>query len=326
MGWLNRTRSVFQFGILFLVLFILATVGAAKEDIVLGFVQVSSEGTWRMTNSISVKESAEKEGIHLLFREGRNNYSNQIEEIRELIATGVDVLAFSPSQEDGWDDVLGEAKDAGVPVIVLDRAINVADESLYVAHIGSDMIEEGRRAARWLLNYMQEQDKGRDEIRIAVLEGVKGSTPALHRDKGFREVLTAQPNYKIVRSEPANYIFSKGKEVMARFLADEADGIDVVFAHNDEMALGAVEAVREYGKNPGEDIVIIGVDAIRKAFEAMIKGDMNCSIECSPLLGPQLMQAVKDIMSGKEIPREVITIEHDYDQKNAAQELTNRTY
>jgi simple sugar transport system substrate-binding protein len=129
-----------------------------------------------------------------------------------------------------------------------------------------------------------------------------------------------------VRSEPADYIFSKGEEVMSKFLGEEGGAIDVVFAHNDEMALGAIEAAKKYGKKPGQDIIIIGVDAIKKAFEAMIKGEMNCSIECSPLLGPQLIQAVKDIMDGKRIPREVITIEHDYDQSNAAGELPKRTY
>src|SRR3989338_7417008 len=220
-------------------MFILTGAGQAlSKPIILGFVQVSAEGTWRMTNTLSVKESAEKAGIHLIYKEGSNNYTNKIKEMRDLILMGVDVLAFSPSQVDGWDEILKEAKRAGIPVIVLDRAINVSDESLYVTHIGSDMIEEGRRAGRWLLNYMNKQGY-QEEARIVILEGVKGSTPALHRDRGFREVLEGHANYTIVQSEPANYIYSKGKEVMAQFLKTEKGNIDVVFAHNDEMALGA---------------------------------------------------------------------------------------
>jgi len=292
---------------------------------VLGFVQVGAEGTWRLTNTRSVKESAEKAGFNLVFREGSTNFSNQIEEMRELILTGVDVLAFSPSQVDGWDEILQEAKDAGVPVIVLDRAIEVSDPDLYVTHIGSDMLDEGRRAGKWLLNYMKSQGKT-GEVSVAVLEGVAGSTPAVHRDQGFREVLSADPNYKIVATKPADFSFAKGKEVMAEFLKKTNGNIDVVFAHNDDMALGAIEAIEEFGKVPGKDIVIVGVDAIKKAFEAIISGKMNATIECSPLLGPQLVGAVNDLLAGKPVDKRIVTIEKDYDQTNAAAELQNRTY
>jgi len=309
----------------------LSSVAAAGEkaktqEILLGFVQVSAEGTWRVANSHSIKTSAEEAGIQLLFKEGQNNYSNQVNELRELIATGVDVLAYSPSQVDGWDEVLKEAKRANIPVVVVDRAIHTKDESLFVTHIGSDMVEEGRRAARWLVAFMTKNGKGKGQVRIAVLEGVKGSTPAVHRGQGFREVLQAHPNYQIVASQPADYMFSKGEDVMMGFLDARKGDIDVVFAHNDEMALGAVEAVRKYGKIPGKDVVIIGVDAIKKALEAVAKGELNATIECSPLLGPQLMSVVKDIVSGKSIPRRVITLEKDYDASNAAAEIPKRVY
>ena len=296
-----------------------------SKNIILGFVQVSAEGTWRLTNTKSVQKAAKKAGIQLIYREGDNNYTNQINQMKELILMGVDVLAFSPSQVDGWDDILQKAKNAGIPVIVLDRAINVKDNSLYVTHIGSDMIEEGRRASRWLINYMNKTGH-KGEVRIAVLEGVQGSTPAVHRDKGFREILESSPNYKIVRSKPADYIYSKGKEVMSEFLKEESGNIDVVFAHNDEMALGAIEAIEEYGKKPGKDIVVIGVDAIKQSFESMMQGKMNVSIECSPLLGPQLMKAVEEIVSGKKVEKRIITVEKDFDQSNAAEEIKDRVY
>ena len=297
----------------------------SAKNIILGFVQVSAEGTWRMTNTLSVKKSAEEAGIHLIYREGLNNYTNQIKEMKELILMGIDVLAFSPSQVEGWDEILEEAKEAGIPVIILDRAINTKDASLYVTHIGSDMIEEGRRAAHWLLKYMDEKKKS-GEIRIVILEGVEGSTPAVHRDMGFREILSSHENYKIVQSEPANYIYSKGKEVMFDFLKAEDGKIDVVFAHNDEMALGAIEAIEVYGKVPGTDIVIIGVDAIKKALGAIIDGKMNASIECSPLLGPQLVNAIKDLMEGKEVTKRIITVEEDFDINNASAVIGERTY
>src|SRR3989338_5682 len=198
-------------------MFILTGAGQAlSKPIILGFVQVSAEGTWRMTNTLSVKESAEKAGIHLIYKEGSNNYTNQIKEMRDLILMGVDVLAFSPSQVDGWDEILKEAKNAGIPVIILDRAINVSDDTLYTTHIGSDMIEEGRRAGRWLVSYMGKSGYQGD-VRIVVLEGVEGSTPAVHRDQGFKEIIQEHKNYKIVKSRPANFIYSKGKEVMAEF-------------------------------------------------------------------------------------------------------------
>ncbi len=327
--FMGKKAGLVLCGLLVLAFFCAAETlvqGDTQGDIILGFVQVSAEGTWRMTNTKSIKKAAEEAGIHLIFREGENNYSNQIKEMRELIAMGVDVLAFSPSQVDVWDSVLEEARDAGIPVIVLDRAINVTDSSLYLTHIGSDMIEEGRRAARWLLAYMKTRKREQDEIRVAILEGVQGSTPAVHRNQGFLEILDQYPQYKIVQSEPANYIFSKGEEVMSKFLHLEDGKIDVVFAHNDEMALGAIEAIKKFGKQPGTDIVVIGVDAIKKALEAIMKGEMNCSVECSPLLGPQLMEAVRDVVKGRPVPKRVVTVEYDYDETNAAQEFPNRTY
>jgi len=296
----------------------------SSKKILLGFVQVSSEGTWRMANTQSVKDSAAKEGVELIFREGQNNYTNQSKEMSDLIASGVDVLAFSPSQVEGWDGVLQEAKDVGIPVIVLDRAIDVKDSSLYVTHIGSDMIDEGRRAAKWLVSYLEKQGKLKEEMHILVLEGVKGSTPAEHRDRGFREVLATYPNLKIVHSEPADFIMSKGQEITERVLKSQK--IDIIFAHNDEMALGAVDAVKSAGKVPGKDVIIIGVDGIKKALEAIVSGSLNATIECSPLLGPQLMKAVKDLSAGKTVEKNVVTEEKDFDISNAQTELPKRVY
>jgi len=313
---------------MFAVVFVAGSLAASAaycKDTVVGFVQVNERNSWRLADTQSVKDSVEKAGYKLLFKEAADAAANQEDQIRELVMSGVDVLAFAPSKVEGWDAILKEVKDAGIPVVVLDRAVNVADQDLFVTHIGSDMKAEGVRAGKWLLNYLKQQGKT-GEVKIAVLEGVSGSTPAVYRDKGFRETIAADANLKIVETAPADFNFAKGKEVMADFMKKEAGKIDVVFAHNDDMALGAIEAIQEAGKVPGKDIIIVGVDATKKGFEAIIAGKMNATIECSPLLGPQLVDAVKDILAGKKLEKNILTNEKDYDVTNAAAEVANRVY
>ena len=297
---------------------------AQGKRILLGFVQVSSEGTWRMANTQSVKDAAAAEGIDLIVKVGQDNRTNQTEEMSELIASGVDVLAFAPSQAQGWDAVLRDAKEIGIPVIVLDRAVDVKDRSLYLTHIGSDMVEEGRRAARWLISDLSSRGRMSAETNVLVLEGIEGSTPAVHRDQGFREVLAAYPNVRIVHAEPADFIMSKGREVTEK--AIKGQRVDVVFAHNDEMALGAVEALKAAGKAPGKDVVVIGVDAISKALEAIIAGEMNATVECSPLLGPQLMRAVKAAAEGRPVESRIVTEETVFDITTVAVGLRKGGY
>lgn len=313
------------------VVFVLAHAGLRREagnsarPILLGFVQVSAEGAWRQANSISIQNAAREAGVDLIISVGMNNKENQIREMRELIAQNVDVIAFSPSRKDGWDPVLNEAKSAGIPVIVLDRAIDTRDASLFATHIGSDMVEQGRRAARWLIRTMDTR-KPQGIVRIVELRGVEGSSPEIHRKKGFNEIVRANPRFRIIDSEPANYTIAKSREVMGNFFKSCDGRIDAVFAHNDEMAIGAAEAVREYGLKPGKDVVIISVDATKKAFESMIAGDINCTIECNPLLGPVLIQTVKDIVEGRPVPKRIIPVEKDYPAETARAEIGNRSY
>ncbi|OPF63229.1 MULTISPECIES: ABC transporter substrate-binding protein [Hydrogenophaga] len=295
----------------------------AQKPIVLGFSQIGAESEWRTANSESIKSSAKEAGIELKFADAQQKQENQIKAIRSFIAQKVDVIAFSPVVESGWGAVLREAKAAKIPVILTDRAVNEKDESLWVSFMGSDFVEEGRKAGRWLVEKMKDQ-KG--EVNIVELQGTVGSAPAIDRKKGFEEIIKADPKFKIIRSQTGDFTRAKGKEVMEAFLKAEGKKINVLYAHNDDMAIGAIQAIEEAGMKPAKDIVIISIDAVKGAFEAMIAGKLNVSVECSPLLGPQLMQAVKDLKAGKTLPRRIVTEEGIFPMETAAAEFPKRKY
>ncbi len=298
------------------------------KKITLGFSQIGAESEWRTANTTSVQTAAAEAGIDLKFSDAQQKQENQIKALRAFILQKVDVIAFSPVVETGWETVLREAKNAGIPVILTDRAVEVSDDSLYLSLIGSDFVEEGRRAGRWLVDYYG-TGAGKEvmgEVNIGELQGRVGSAPANDRKKGFAEIIAADPRYKIIRSQTGDFTRAKGKEVMEAFLKAEGKRINVLFAHNDDMAIGAIQAIEEAGMKPGTDIIIISIDGVKGAFEAMIAGKLNVTVECSPLLGPQLMSAVKDVVAGKPLPRRIVTEESVFPREIAAQELPNRKY
>ena len=295
----------------------------AQKPIVLGFAQVGAESEWRTANTESIKSSAKEAGIDLKFSDAQQKQENQIKAIRSYIAQKVDVIAFSPVVETGWETVLVEPKNAKIPVVLTDRAISSKDDSLYVTFIGSDFTEEGRKAGRWLV----EKEKGNPgPINIVELQGTVGSAPAIDRKKGFEEIIKSDPKFKIIRSQTGDFTRAKGKEVMEAFLKAEGKKINVLYAHNDDMAIGAIQAIEEAGMKPGKDIIIISVDGVKGAFEAMMAGKLNVSVECSPLLGPQLMSVVKDIKAGKSVPKRIVTQESIFPMEVAAKEFPNRKY
>ena len=295
----------------------------AQKKIVLGFSQIGAESEWRTANSESIKSAAKEAGIELKFSDAQQKQENQIKAIRSFIAQKVDVIAFSPVVESGWGTVLREAKAAKIPVILSDRAVDEKDTSLWVSFMGSDFVEEGRRAGRWLVD----KSKGQaGPINIVELQGTVGSAPAIDRKKGFEEIIKADPKFKIVRSQTGDFTRAKGKEVMEAFLKAEGKKINVLYAHNDDMAIGAIQAIEEAGLKPAKDITIISIDAVKGAFEAMIAGKLNVSVECSPLLGPQLMTAVKDLVAGKTIPKRIVTEEGIFPMEVAAKEFPKRKY
>jgi ABC-type sugar transport system substrate-binding protein len=298
--------------------------GSTGGAITVGFSQIGAESEWRTANTRSVKEALAEPEFQLKFSDGQQKQENQIKALRSFIAQKVDVIAFSPVVETGWDTVLQEAKAAGIPVVLTDRAVNVSDESLYVTFIGSDFVEEGRRAARWLV----EDSAGLSgPIRIVELQGTVGSSAANDRMKGFREILSQDKRFEVVRSQSGDFKRQPGKEVMEAFIkAEGKNKIDVLFAHNDDMAIGAIQAIEEAGQKPGQDIRIVSIDGVRGAFEAMKDGKLNATIECNPLLGPQLAQLIRDVHSGKPVPRRVVVEEGVFTQDQAAAELPNRKY
>jgi ABC-type sugar transport system substrate-binding protein len=295
----------------------------AQQKIVVGFSQVGAESEWRTANTESIKSAAKDAGIELKFSDAQQKQENQIKAIRSFIAQKVDVIAFSPVVESGWETVLREAKAAKIPVVLTDRAVNVKDDSLYVSFMGSDFTEEGRKAGRWLLEKMKDQ-KG--DVNIVELQGTVGSAPAIDRKKGFEEVIKDYPRFKIVRSQTGDFTRAKGKEVMEAFLKADGKKINVLYAHNDDMAIGAIQAIEEAGLKPAKDITIISIDAVKGAFEAMMAGKLNVSVECSPLLGPQLMAAVKDIKVGKPVKKRIVTEEGIFPMEVAAKEFPKRKY
>ena len=289
--------------------------GQKTDRLILGFSQIGSESAWRTRNTQSIMEAAEENDIQLIFDDAQQKQENQLKAIRSFIVYQVDVIAFVPIVEDGWDNVLTEAQEAGIPVIVVDRQIN-ADQSLYAGFLGENGLDEGRRAARFLVNKCRKSDK---PVHILELSGTENSSVVRERAKGFREILATDSKFKILHSEDGDFLRSRGKEIIenlienSRSLTDggryRTDGlyfkgqkIDAVYSHNDSMTLGLLDSIEKYGVNT-KDTIIISVDAEQKSIDALVAGKLNCVVECNPNLGPKLMELVKQIAQGQPIPR-----------------------
>ncbi len=296
-----------------------AAPAAAKTyaDMTLCFPQLGAESDWRTADTASFKETAQTLGIkQLVFSDAQQKPENQISAVRACIQQGVDVIALPPVVEDGWDAVLTEAKNAGIPVIIVDRSVS-ADPSLYAAHIGSNMELEGQRAADEMNKLLPSGGK------ILEMSGTTGSGAAVGRAKGFRENLAK--NIEIVDTQTANFTRAEAKPVMEAFLKKYGTDFQGIFIHNDDMAIGAIEAMKSAGVKPG-DIKIISVDGTRGGFQAMIDGWVQADVECNPLLGPQVFEMALKLMNGQTIDREVLTNETVYYPDKAAELLPTRKY
>jgi simple sugar transport system substrate-binding protein len=298
---------------------------AAEKKIVVGFAQIGAESDWRVANTNSIKTACAEAGFDLRFVDAQQKQENQIKALRDFITQGVDVIGFAPVVESGWDEVIAEINEAGIPLILSDRTTDIKNTDYYVTWMGSNFVEEGEKAGKWLVDYLKSQGRDKDPISIVELQGTVGSGPAIDRKKGFENVLKDHPNLKITQSQTGDFTRDLGKTVMESFLK-KGDKIDVLYAHNDDMALGAIQAIREAGLKPGKDVIIIGVDAVRGAFEAMVAGEMNVTVECSPLLGPQFVEAVKAIVEGKTLPKITYSIESVYPQEVAKDVIASRQY
>ena len=293
-----------------------STVAQAEDKIVVGFSQIGAESEWRTANTNDVKAAAERAGVELKFSDAQQKQENQIRAIRSFISQKVDVIGFVPIVETGWDNVL-----------------RVSDDSLYVAKIGTDQVEEGRKAFRWIDDYITKNNikprNGGDTINIVILEGTVGASAAVGRSKGFNEAMDASPNkakYKILASQTGDFTRQKGQEVMESFLKSYRDDIDVLFSQNDDMALGAIQAIEAAGLKPSKDIVIVGADAVKGMFQAMIDGKANATVECNPLQGDLFFETCKKILAGESVPKSVYVEEGVFDTTNAAEVFPTRKY
>lgn len=297
-----------------------APPGGTKQ-LVVGFAQIGAESAWRTANSESIRSEAARRGIRLIFTDAQQKQENQIKALRSFVAQKVDVIVLAPIVETGWEPVLREVKAAGIPVILTDRSVDVSDPSLFATFIGADFVEEGRRAAAWLI-----QASG-GSARIAELQGTPGSAPAIDRRRGFAEAIAAHPDMKVVLSQSGDFSRAKGKEVMDAFLkTPDGRTLTAVYAHNDDMALGAIQSLLEAGRRPGTDVLIVSIDGVRAAFEAMAAGTLNCTVECTPLIGPLVFDAVESLASGRGVPRRFPTPATVFEREQAAALLPTRRY
>ena len=268
----------------FLVTTVAASImGLAATAQTVGFSQIGSESGWRAAETTLTKQQAEERGIDLRFSDAQQRQENQIAAIRSFIAQGVDAILLAPVVATGWDSVLEEAKEAEIPVVLLDRLVDIS-EDLYLTALGSDLVHEGEVAGEWLVNAVDGE-----ECRVVELQGTTGSSPAIDRKTGFENAISGADNIEIVRSQTGDFTRSMGKEVMESFLQAENGGADIcaLYAHNDDMAVGAIQAIKEAGLNPGEDILIVSIDAVPDIFKAMAEGDANATVELTPnMAGP----------------------------------------
>ncbi len=290
---------------------VLGASGASAQTI--GFSQIGSESGWRAAETTLTHQEAEKRGIDLKFADAQQKQENQIKALRSFIAQGVDAILLAPVVATGWDSVLEEAKEAEIPVVLLDRMVDSSDE-LYLTAVGSDLVHEGKVAGQWLVD-----ETGGKECNIVELQGTTGSSPAIDRKKGFEEAIAGHDNLEIIRSQTGDFTRTKGKEVMESFLKAEDGGKNIcaLYAHNDDMAVGAIQAIKEAGLKPGEDILIVSIDAVPDIFQAMAAGEANATVELTPNMAGPAFDALAAYMKDGTMPPKFIQTESKlYTQKD----------
>ena len=297
----------------------------ADDRLLLGFSQLGSESGWRLGNTKSVSDAAEASGVRLMMDNANQSQEKQIKAIRSFIAYRVDVIAFSPIVEDGWESVLYEAKEAGIPVIIEDRTVNVKNPSLYATHIGSDFYSEGAKAGEYLLKKLATLPEDQT-LNVVEIMGTQDSSPMLQRAAGFRDTVASESRIAILDSVNGDFLITKGKEAMQQLLKKYGDEIDVLYAHNDSMMYGALEAIEEYGLTPGKDVIVISVDGEQRAIDLLKEGKVNCVVECTPALGDIIMQVAKDLKEGKPVEREIYSQEQAFTEFDDLSAIGPRGY
>ncbi|MBQ6364703.1 MAG: ABC transporter substrate-binding protein [Lachnospiraceae bacterium] len=289
-------------------------VPVQEEDLIrVGFSQVGSESDWRMANTASmISALSEENGFELIFDNAKQRQENQLLAIRNFIQQDVDYIVLAPIAESGWDDVLQEAKDAGIPVIIVDRQIAVGDESLYTSWVGSNFLEEGQRAIRWLEGTVQQQGRLNQPLRILHIMGTDGATAQIQRTKALNDAARTHPGWKIVSRLKGEYTEAKAYELVRDFL-QTGEEIDVIYSENDNMTFGAIRALEEAGIRCGTDgdVMIISFDAVRDALKLCLEGKISVCVECNPLHGPRVASLIRQLEAG-ETPAKLTYVDETF--------------
>jgi len=298
---------------------------SSPSSIVVGFSQLGSESGWRIGNTASMEQAAKDWGFGLMLDNANQRQEKQIAAIRSFISYQVDVIVFSPIVEEGWDNVLREARQAGIPVILMDRMLNVDDDSLYTAYIGADFLAEGRRAGKYLLK--KADAMGAKHLNIVEITGTEDSTPMRDRQSGFLWAIEGDERFTVLESVNGDFLRSKGEECM-RYLLEKygPGGIDGGYSHNDEMTLGALKVLEARGIEPGKDIILISVDGQQEAVDALKEGKINCIVECTPELGNSVMEMVDALTRGRQIPKRNHPVERAFTEFDDLSEIGPRGY
>ena len=295
-----------------------------EQKILLGFSQIGAESAWRLGNTNDMEEKAEEYGINLMYENANQKQENQIAAIRRFIAYKVDVIVFSPIVEDGWDNVLMEAKEANIPVILVDRDINTDQEDLTACLIGADFYEEGRKAGEYLIR--KADALGLEEVNIVEISGTENSTPMMQRQAGFKDAIDRDQRMHILESIDGDFLKSRGAECMRILLDKYGDKIDVVYSHNDEMTLGALPEIEKAGFQPGKDMIIISIDGGQEAIDVLKSGKINCVVECTPKLGKEVMETAIKLKNGEQVESVIHPEEQVFSDEQDLSNLAPRGY
>lgn len=277
-----------------------------------GFAQTENNNPWRIAQTESMRNAAEENGVKLLITDAQSNTPKQVSDIQDMVSQGVDVLFIPPREEEGMEPALEAAREAGVPVFMVDREANATTCQDYITFMGSNFIQQGERAAEWLV----EATDGK--AKIAELQGTVGASVTADRGEGFKNVIDENPGMEMVASQSGNFNRAEGQNVMEQILGGNPD-LDAVYAHNDEMAIGAIQALKDAGRKPGEDVTVVSVDGTRDALQAIIDGDLGATVETNPRFGPLAFETARKFLSGESVPTRITVQDHLFDKSNAAE-------
>lgn len=291
--------------ILILAVAMVMLFSVSASAITVAFSQIGQESDWRTANTDNIKAAIDAEGWTYVYDDAQQKQENQVKALRNFISQNVDYILFTGVVSTGWGEVLKEVNESEIPLILVDRMPDNMDEIEYAAAFGGDFVEEGRRMALWTANYVKKLGLENDELNVVILEGTTGADAAIGRQEGITEILADYPNLKVIASQTGNFTRAEGQTVMESFLKAH-DKIDILLAHNDDMALGAIVSIKAAGLVPGKDIIIVGCDAPKTAFDAILAGEMNATIECTPLYGPFVVDAIKRLEAGEDLGRELM--------------------